>query len=149
LRPYGQYFKNLDEYVSPITGQLIIKQKDLILPGRGLDLVIERIYVSPYVFTGGKPYEEDPYIMTDLGEVWKLNFPWIGKNYVYLEDGKQYKIQWNSSNNFYNHKGDHFRLRKMDDNTYRLWRTTGTKYYFDTEGKLTKIQDTNNNTITF
>jgi len=25
LRPYGQYFNNLDEYVSPVTGQLIIK----------------------------------------------------------------------------------------------------------------------------
>ena len=91
LRPYGQYFKNLDEYVSPVTGQLIIKQKDLILPGRGLDLVIERIYLSPYVFMDGKPYEKDPYIMTDLGEVWKLNFPWIGNDHIYLEDGKQYK----------------------------------------------------------
>jgi len=148
LRSYGQYFNNLDEYVSPVTGQLIIKQKDFILPGRGLDLVIERIYVSPYLFMRGKPSEEDPYITTNLGEVWKLNFPWIGKEYIYLEDGKQYKIEWDG-NNFDNHKGDHFRLQKEGDGSYVLYRTTGTKYYFDTAGKLTKIEDTNGNTITF
>jgi YD repeat-containing protein len=149
LRPYGQYFNNLDEYVSPITGQLIIKQKDLILSGRGLNLVIERIYVSPYLFIEGKPSEEDPYITTNLGEVWKLNFSWIGKEYIYLEDGKQYKIEWNE-NNFDNHKGDHFRLQKEGDGSYILYRTTGTKYYFDTAGKLTEIRDTtNNNKIIF
>lgn len=39
LIPYGHYFKNLQEYVSPSTGLLTIVQTDFALPGRGFSSV--------------------------------------------------------------------------------------------------------------
>lgn len=151
LRPYGQYFNNLSEYVSPATGQLTIKQKDLVLPGRGLNLVIERIYASPYPPSGALTQGslDDPYIMTNFGWSWKLNFPWVGNQFLYLEDGTKYQIVWDANDEFINHVGSHFTLKKNTDETYTLVRVTGTEYHFDTEGRLTEIVDTHGNSIIF
>src|SRR5881409_3535714 len=50
LAPYGQYFSNLGEYVSPSSGMLTVKQTDLTVPGRGLDFAITRVYTEPSSF---------------------------------------------------------------------------------------------------
>jgi hypothetical protein len=56
LTPYGQYFKNLEEFVNPATGCLSVTQTDLVIPGRKLDLVLSRVYQTPAVFYGSDPY---------------------------------------------------------------------------------------------
>ncbi|MBU7030457.1 MAG: DUF2341 domain-containing protein [Theionarchaea archaeon] len=147
LTPYGQYFRNLKEYVNPATGYLTVTQTDLAVPGRGLDLVISRVYETPAVFYGSDPYDyEAPPV--DLGKGWQLNFPYVGSKYLHLWGGTVYKIQWNN-NTFENHKGSHFTLVKNGDNTYTLTTASSIVYEFNTSGELTEIKDLDQNTITF
>ena len=147
LQPYGQYFRNLEEYVNPANGHLTITQTDLVIPGRGLDLVISRIYEMPAVFYGSNPYDyEAP--PTDVGKGWQLDFPYIGSKYLHLWNGTVFKIVW-SGNQFVNTRGSNFVLVENQDNTYTLTMADGLVYEFDTSGKLTQIEDIDLNTITF
>ncbi|KYK30358.1 MAG: hypothetical protein AYK19_18425 [Theionarchaea archaeon DG-70-1] len=149
LTPYGQYFKNLKEYVNPANGHLTITQTDLTIPGRRLDLVISRVYEMPAVFYGENPYggeyEAPP---TDVGKGWQLDFPFVGDKYLHLWGGTVFKIEW-ISNTFENHKGSHFILVKNGDNTYTLTLANGMVHEFSISGKLTQIKDLDQNTITF
>jgi RHS repeat-associated protein len=147
LTPYGQYFKNLQEFVNPANGLLTITQTDLVIPGRGLDVNITRVYQTPAVFYGTSPYDyEAPPV--DLGKGWSLDFPYVGTKYLHLWGGTVYKISW-VSNTFENHVGSHFTLVKNGNNTYTLTMANGTVYEFDTSGKLTQIQDIDENSIDF
>jgi RHS repeat-associated protein len=147
LTPYGQYFRNLREYVNPATGFLTITQKDLVIPGRGLDVVLSRVYNTPAVFYGSSPYDyEAPPV--DVGKGWQLDFPYVGTKYLHLWGGTIYKIVW-SGDTFENHEGHHFTLVKNGDDTYTLTTNDGIVYEFSTSGNLTYIKDVDQNTITF
>jgi hypothetical protein len=147
LTPYGQYFKNLKEFVNPANGLLTITQTDLVIPGRGLDVNITRVYQTPAVFYGSSPYDfEAPPV--DLGKGWSLDFPYVGTKYLHLWGGTVYKISW-VSNTFENHVGSHFTLVKNGNDTYTLTMASGTVYEFDTSGKLTQIEDIDENSIDF
>ncbi len=153
LQPYGQYFQNLSEYVSPSTGSLTVKQTDFSLPGRGLDLAITRVYTTPAVFSTGcraacaegstfvPDYEDGPYNIecpfTDVGNGWQLNFPQIGDEYIHFLDGTMYK------KSSANHTGHHF---TYENNV--LTTSSGIEYHFTT-GVLTSVTDPDGNTITF
>src|SRR2546422_1773287 len=66
IAPYGQYFSNLGESVNPNNGMLTIRQTDLSIPGRGLNLELSRVYAEPNSFLGGNPYNfEGPYGFRD------------------------------------------------------------------------------------
>jgi RHS repeat-associated protein len=147
LQPYGQYFQNLKEYVNPANGHLTVTQTDLVIPGRGLDVVISRTYETPAVFYQAEPHE---YVQppVNVGKGWHLNFPWVGSEYLYLQNGTVYKIEW-TGDTFENHEGAHFVLVKNLDDTYILTMANGTVYEFSIAGKLTEIQDLDQNTITF
>jgi RHS repeat-associated protein len=147
LQPYGQYFQNVREYVNPANGHLTVTQTDLVIPGRGLDLVISRTYETPAVFYQAEPYEYEQ-APVDVGKGWHLNFPWVGTEYLYLQNGTMYKMEW-SDNTFENHEGAHFVLVKNVDDTYTLTMANGTVYEFSTAGKLTEITDLDQNFITF
>jgi hypothetical protein len=55
VSPFNRYFEGLSETIDPKTGALIVRQKDLTLPGRNeFDLVIERVYNSQQA-AAGKP----------------------------------------------------------------------------------------------
>ncbi len=54
LAPHGQYFSNLGEYVSPSSGMLTVRQTDMSLQGRGLNLEITRVYTEPKASVGSK-----------------------------------------------------------------------------------------------
>jgi hypothetical protein len=139
LLPYGQYFENLQEYVNPANGHLTVTQTDLVIPGRGLDVVISRTYETPAVFYQAEPFEyEQPPV--NVGKGWHLNFPWVGTEYLYLQNGTTYKMEW-SQDTFENHEGAHFVLVKNLDSTYTLTMADGTVYEFSTGGKLTEITD--------
>ena len=149
ITPFGQYFHNLKEYVNPANGHLTITQTDLTVPGRGLDLVISRVYEMPAVFYGENPYGGDyeaPPV--NVGKGWQLDFPYVGSKYLHLWGGSIYKIEW-SGTTFENHKGIHFKLVKNGDNTYTLTAVNGSVYEFNTSGKITHIKDVDQNTITF
>ena len=120
---------------------------DLVIPGRGLDLVISRIYETPAVFYKAEPfdYEEPP---VDVGKGWQLDFPYVGEKYLHLWGGTVYKIEW-VNDTFENHVRSHFILVKNGDSTYTLTTASGTVYKFSTAGKLTEIKDLDQNTITF
>ena len=147
LTPYGQYFQNLREYVNPANGHLTVTQTDLAIPGRGLDLVLSRVYETPAIFYGTNPYDYEP-PPVDVGKGWQLNFPCVGDKYLHLWGGTVYEIEW-VSDQFENHKGEHFILVKNGDSTYALTAASGLVYEFSTTGKLTQIKDLDLNTITF
>jgi YD repeat-containing protein len=153
LVPYGHYFRNLGEFVSPYSGLLSIIQTDFSLPGRGSDepglLAFTRVFRTPYTFLSGAPYNYENYPYANLGLGWGLNWPWLGTDYVHLWNGQGYKIVW--TNNVYeNHKGEHFKLTKNADNTFTLYAPSGTAYQFDANKRIASMTDrTHNNQITF
>jgi len=159
LAPYGQYFANLGEDISPFTGILTVKQTDLSIPGRGLSLEITRVYTEPYSFLGSQPYNYEKYQWAPMGDGWQLNFPWMNStnhpNYVHLWDGDGYRIPssfWSGlSATLDNHQGENFRLVRYLNNSITLYTKTGASYDFDNSTrKLSMISDsTGNSTITF
>src|SRR6266540_1930048 len=158
ISPYGQYFANLGEQVSPFSGMLIIRQCDLNVPGRGLDLHITRVYTEPYSFLSNVPYNFENYPWAPVGLGWQFNFPWLNNTatplYVHLGDGQGYRIPstfWSGfTATFENHQGDSFRLVRNIDGSITLYTSIGVSYAFDPGHKLNTIVDpTGNNTITF
>ena len=55
ISPYQSYVREMGEHVSPGSGLLTVKQTDLVLPGRGLDLEISRVFTTPRAFTWTNP----------------------------------------------------------------------------------------------
>ncbi len=160
LAPYGQYFSNLGEYVSPSTGMLTVRQTDFNVPGRGLNLELTRVYVEPYSFLNGVQYNYESNPWAPIGNGWQFNFPWMNNVtiplYIHLTDGQGYRIPstfWMGfSATFENHQGQSFRLVRALNGNITLYDSSGTAYQFDnTIGhKLSTITDaTGNNTITF
>ena len=149
LSPYEQYFQHLTEYVSPGNGLLSVEQGDLLLPGRGMDLAITRVYSSPYGFRSSSPFEYDNYTGANLGNGWSLNFPWLGANYLHLADGEAYPYNWNGSSFVY-HGATNFDLVHNTGGTYTLFMPSGVQYGYATNESLLSITDrTGNNTISF
>ncbi|HXQ92906.1 MAG TPA: hypothetical protein VN739_07845, partial [Nitrososphaerales archaeon] len=151
LSPYENYFTQLSEYVSPGNGLLGVSQTDLNLPGRGgLDLTITRIFSTPYSFyTSGtnRSFNVDNFTLAKLGIGWELSFPWLGSDYLHLWDGQAYAYNW-TGNVFVNHNGENFALYSNTNSTFSLFNSAGTRYYFDSNQRLTSITDaTGNNTI--
>ncbi len=156
LAPYGQYFANLGEFVSPSTGMLTVKQTDLSLSGRGLNLEITRVYAEPSSFLSGVHYNYEDYPWAPIGNGWQLNFPWMNNTshplYVHLWDGQGYRIPssfWTgSTSTFENHQGEHFQLLRNSTGIF-LFTKSGIVYNFDSSNKLTKVLDQIGNNITF
>ncbi len=155
---YGQYFANLGEYVSPSTGMLTVRQTDLLLPGRGLDLEITRLYAEPYSFLGGNVYNYENYTWAPMGVGWQFSFPWMNPStptpaYIHLWDGEGYRLPssfWTgSSATFENHQGEHFRLVR-NSTGIELFTKSGTSFSFDPASHaLKRISDPLGNNITF
>src|SRR2546427_3523539 len=128
--PFGQYFSNLGEYVSPSTGMLAVRQTDLSVPGRGLDVSLTRVYTEPYSFLGGFPYNFERYPWAPIGDGWQLNFPWLNNTivplYIHLWDGEGYRIPssfWSGfSATFENHQGENFRLVRSIEGSIMLYK---------------------------
>jgi RHS repeat-associated protein len=159
VAPYGQYFSNLGEYVSPSTGMLTVRQTDLSVPGRGINLEITRVYSEPYSFLNSQPYNYETYPWAPFGLGWQLNFPWMNNAqtplYIHLWDGQGYRIPfgfWNgNSATFENHQGEHFRLERSGSQIV-LYAKSGLVYSFDRTrlNRLTSLTDaTGNNSISF
>jgi hypothetical protein len=166
LAPYGQYFQNLGEYVSPSTGMLTVRQTDLTVPGRGMSLEIARIYTEPSSFLNCsfptqscQTLNYEVYPWAPMGNGWQLNFPWMNNTnhplYMHLWNGEGYQIPssfWlGPTSSFENHQGENFRVIRSSDGSISLYDKSGTLYYFNTTSHmLAKIVDsTGNNMISF
>ncbi len=159
LSPYEEYFRNLDEAVSPGNGLLAVRQVDLSVPGRGLDLSVARTYVEPVIFGGSTPYLYEVNSFAPMGNGWQLDIPWVGPQYLHLWGGQTYRIDWNvdttpfinsNGNIFENHIGEQFRLeRKLISvprlgwviDSYVLSLPSGTTYTFYSDGTPNQITD--------
>jgi RHS repeat-associated protein len=153
LSPYQSYFRQRSEFVSPGSGLLTVRQSDLVLPGRNLDLEIARILVTPRAFTAISP---SPYLFEDnpaanLGKGWSLDFPWISSQYLHLPGGQMYVLRW-QGNTFENHDGEHFVLTRTctpSCSYYTLTPKSGLRYDFNPSKQLTGIRDNSSNSISF
>ncbi|MBO0889069.1 hypothetical protein J2P12_08230, partial [Candidatus Bathyarchaeota archaeon] len=92
IAPYGQYFANLGESVSPSTGMLTVRQDLLSVTGRGLNLDFTMVYTEPYSFLNEKPFNYESYPWAPLGDGWQLNFPWLNDTaspeFIHLWNGQ-------------------------------------------------------------
>ena len=159
LVPFGEYFQNLREYVSTQTGFLTVIQTDLTLPGRGLDLVVKRVYSPPSTYEDDAPataadYSYGAYPWAPLGNGWQLGFPWIEVNgsspaYIHLSDGQRYKYSGAGLAGTEYHSGDHFTLYGYLDGEYDLVMVDGTRYSFDDSYRLVNVTDTSGNQMRF
>jgi RHS repeat-associated protein len=160
LTPYGQYFKNFNEYVDPLTGHLTIRHTDYSLSGRGLDVAVTRVYSTVVAYKqeedgSGEFIPVATYKMapTDLGCGWSLDFPWLeiddeqpGK-YLHMRNGAQVRTQF--QNGVWSCDEYGFTMYVNGDNTYTKYRDDGVKEEYDSIGRITSITDLNQNQVTF
>ncbi|TEB16645.1 tRNA3(Ser)-specific nuclease WapA precursor [Pelotomaculum sp. FP] len=168
---------NIDEVVSPYTGDLTIKQTDLKLPGRnGLDLEISRIYQSNQALLGNRLTSGIGHCYTDystyylnryaLGAGWAFGFPSVqveetyGRKELYYHsgDGKVYHVNF-SAGNYSNLENYYLEDVKFNNDTgfsngqvssqYSFTTADQTKRYFAADGRLLGIVDRFGNQITF
>src|SRR5207245_1695676 len=113
-----------------------------VLPGRGMGLVIGRVFSTPYGFRSNSPFEYDNFTLSNLGNGWALNLPWLGSNYLHLTDGQAYPYKWSGStfqvNNATDFKLVHNRVSVTDalsrvrryeyNNGINRWLVTGIIY---------------------
>ncbi|MBU7031219.1 MAG: PKD domain-containing protein, partial [Theionarchaea archaeon] len=160
LTPYGQYFKNVSEYVDPLTGHLTIRHTDYSLSGRGLDLTITRVYSTVVAYKQDESgsgayipvatYQEAP---TDLGCGWRLDFPWMEVTdsgpgpYYHVTNAAQVKT--NFSNGVWNNEAYGFTIYANQDKTFTKYQKNGIKEEYDDKGRLVSMSDLHNNIITF
>ncbi len=135
-----------------------------------MDFVVKRIYTTPQAFI---PDTDDPYAYVprqedppwSIGNGWRLDFPGIAGDYLYLWEGRMYKIEWEDDppdctgwcvppqqpeeEVFNNHEGDHFRLMKHVDGTYTLYLKDGKMCQFSSYGVIEWIRDAHGNEIHF
>ncbi len=158
LAPFGQYFANLGAYVSTNTGTLSVRQTDLEVLGRGLDLAITRVYTEPLSLMNGQAYGFENYPWAPIGNGWQFDFPWLSSvskpQYIHLWNGQGYRIPvsfWNGpSGSLENHQGEHFLLVRTSTDIV-LSTKSGIAYRFDpSDHRLTSTTDTiANNKISF
>lgn len=94
VSPFNCYFEGLSETIDPKTGALIVRQKDLALPGRnGFDLVIERVYNSQQA-AAGKP-------VVDVRAKWRVRRGseqhWSEYSGAFVEHGQTYRHRFAGS----------------------------------------------------
>ena len=163
VAPFQSYFQNNVESVSTTGGGLSIYATDLVLPGRdGFDLEIVRIYDSTFaqqekIIEANNKVDKTVYRKTPVdtfGNGWALNIPWIEKTdkgrFLRLPEGQTIKIEFKNKKFVY-HKGIHFILEQPTKNgSYYLTMKDGTKYEFDSDGKVRKkISPSRKNEIIF
>jgi YD repeat-containing protein len=156
IAPFGSWFENNTELVSPTSGGLIIMAKDLMLPGRdGFDLKLTRTYNSETAKSDliSAAYADESSDETQakpdtFGVGWTLSVPWIIKKYLCLATGKVVKF---GSLPFTYHEGVHFVLESGSNSKgYTLTMNDGIKYLFDDTGKVTaQISANGKNSIHF
>jgi RHS repeat-associated protein len=159
---------NLAQHAEPVylsNGSFGFSATDIIIPGRGLPIIITRTHNSKCEYNSRygngwdmnynmkvRPLftEDDP----GTSEIDESDYIW---NLMYL-DGQGLRYEFSRDdialNAFYHDKdtSQYFVLDKTDSEStvhpYALIKKAGTCYYFNTTGDLVRIEDRNDNSIT-
>lgn len=170
---------DIDETVSPQTGDLSLKQDEILLPGRnGLDLSIGTLYQSNQALFGDRRYTYDDISYSDygtyllrryaLGVGWAFKFPSVqvetdeGRTELYYHtgDGHVYHVNFTSDSSDSNLEDYYLKDVIFDNDTnftneqgvvsqYSFTSAEKTKTYFAADGRLLGIVDRFGNTIKF
>ncbi len=129
--------------VSLMTGEETHSKTDLVLPGRGLSLVVTHTYKSQRNFNGRWGYG------------WFLNYDikikTLENDNLLLIDatGRKEEYVRNEAGGYDSPKGFDDTLTENPDGTYTRTLKNGIIYNFDMNGCLSHIADRNGNTLTF
>ncbi len=124
------------------TGEFYYECTDLVIPGRGMDVVIKHIYRS------GKN------VKGMFGHGWSINYHErlkelsSGNVEIIRGNGRSDQFVYNGSG-YDSPKGFFEQLVLNGDGSWTLTKAHGTKHEYDVDGKLTEIEDRNGNSITF
>ncbi|OGO79550.1 MAG: hypothetical protein A2Y23_09805, partial [Clostridiales bacterium GWB2_37_7] len=136
--PYFGFHGNVNVH----NGNLLLTDTDITLPGRGVPITVSRAYNLRSEVT------------TSVGYRWTLNVL-MSLKYAYPDmayftdaDGTTMTFIKNALGNYQAPAGVQDQLFYEND-TFVLEEKFGTRYYFNTSGKLNHITDTNNNSTTF
>ena len=141
LDPLGvQSFWGYSGQVNVHNGNLILSATDVTLPGKGIPISISRTYNSRAVSPSGHPF----------GYGWTYNVGMSvstvdGSAVMYTDgDNTSYCFVKAKDGTYTSPVGVYLILRS-ESGVYTLEEESGTKYYFDTAGRLDKIKDTDGN----
>ncbi|MFC7441143.1 DNRLRE domain-containing protein [Laceyella putida] len=128
--------------VNLVTGNLVISETDLELPGREPEMSIERTYNSRSKATG------------PFGKGWTFNYGMRveedskGNIVVHDMDGGNHYFQKQVDGTYSAPLGVKLTLKGSKATGWTITDKDQTVYTFDTEGKLTQIEDANKNKLT-
>lgn len=128
--------------INVATGNVFTSHKDILIPARELSLELSRTYNSQDDFNG------------QFGYGWRSNFDITLKEYpdgavVEADETGVYTLYSKNGDGTYTPSaGKYSILTKNADNTFTLLRKHGQKLYFDTAGRLKRIEGRNGNAIT-
>jgi len=125
------------------TGNLVVQKADLSVSGRGLPNVIVRTYNSQSSDNGAFGYGWTISANYSLEEK-------LGGSIVLTDgDGSRHTFTKNEDGSYQRPQGIYLTLKKHTDGTYSVKTNDGTISGFDSEGRLTRIQDKNGNALTY
>jgi YD repeat-containing protein len=138
------FWTNTEEGVNPANGNLVYRETDVQIPGRGPEVSLTRTFNSRKSSFKGL-----------FGYGWISN---LEQTLVDSGSGPITLIDEDNTRHIFGEKvgggyeaagGVYLDLVKNTDGTYTITATDGTKTNFNTSGKIRSITDTNGNTITF
>ncbi|ESU31423.1 hypothetical protein G3A_16780 [Bacillus sp. 17376] len=138
------FWTNTEEGVNPANGNLVYRETDVQIPGRGPEVSLTRTFNSRKSSFKGL-----------FGYGWISN---LEQTLVDSGSGPITLIDEDNTRHIFGEKvgggyeaagGVYLDLVKNTDGTYTITATDGTKTNFNTSGKISSITDTNGNTITF
>ncbi|MEW6697623.1 MAG: RHS repeat-associated core domain-containing protein [Bacillota bacterium] len=133
-----------EDGVNPANGNLVLVEKDLSIPGRGIPVSISRTFNSRASSQAGI----FGYGWTSNLEVRLLD---AGSESITLIDGDNTRhiFVQTTDGSYEAPKGIYLKLGKNIDETYTITQKDGTKINFASNGRVTSIVDTNGNTTRF
>lgn len=138
-------FKN--DPVDMYSGEFVRTETDLVIPCRGIDIEITRTYRSKKTYNSAYGYNWFFGYNQRVSKLSSGNYLLIDKKgyeHIYLPAGTN-----GLEENIYQTNFKYDKLIEHADNTLSLIETDGTRYEFNSNGCLTRIEDSNGNTLQF
>lgn len=144
VEPNGQeqFWTTAGSDVNTYNGNFFLPETDVSISGRGPEETIDRYYNSRTTSSGIFGYGwtsmiEQKLIDSGLGPILYIDADGTGHSFTPNGDGTYQSLKYLQ-----------YELKKNADNTYILTDAEQTQYFFNTSGRLTKITDSNNNSLT-
>ncbi|MEE9268417.1 MAG: RHS repeat-associated core domain-containing protein [Thermoplasmata archaeon] len=132
-----------DGMVNTANGNLFLAFRDISLQARGFTLAFTRSYNSGlHNYSGPLGWGWTHNYNTRLAEDAGGNVTWMD------EDGSLHTFSPQGGGLYAHPPGIHSKLVKASDNAFTLWHDDGSRYLFNTTGRLLQIVDKNGNSLT-